>query len=66
MKELCYKIQLGKEGEDSTLVSPTGLILTIGGTQSFRSVINFVEELNSLKPSYKKAWDKFMAWRPNA
>ena len=53
-----YKIILGDDdGDESYIKSTSGKILSIGGQQSFKNVIEFLEELNGglpLQDSVKK------------
>lgn len=63
--EPCYKVRFGDTDDPngSEIVSPSGKTLKITGAQSFKGVLDFVEEINNLKPSYLKAWKKKMAWK---
>jgi len=53
-----FRLHASLEKDGSYLESPTGHKLYIKGDQSFITVIKFVDEVNALKPSLQKAYDK--------
>ena len=64
MSEDCYKPRIGEEGEQSYIISPSGKKLYIYGEQSFKDIIDFIEEMNSFNKKHAKAWyNAFTKWR---